>query len=365
MGSRAERQPYNSGCIAAGLIASLIGCQRPVARLHDIMEHPKGYVCHRATEPLLIDGRLDKPVWQAAAWTDDFVDIEGDVRPAPRFRTRAKMLWDDTYFYIAAEMEEPHVWGTLTEHDSVIFEDNDFEVFIDPNGDNHEYYEIEINALGTVWDLLLTRPYRDQGRAVNGWEIAGLKTGVRIDGSLNDPADVDRGWSVELAIPWRVLKECARRDAPPADGDQWRVNFSRVQWRHEVVEGRYRKVAGTKEDNWVWSPQGAIDMHRPERWGYVQFSTAPPGTVAFRPDPSAAARHAVHRVYYAQRAYYERDGRWARTLAELGTIELGPYAGDVQLDGTATMFEVCGRFRDARGTQRRIRIRDDSRMIVD
>jgi len=116
---------------------------------------PKGYVCYRATTPVKIDGRLDKPVWQAAPWSDSFVDIEGDAKPRPRFRTRVKMLWDDNYFYIGAELEEPHVWATLTEHDSVIFNDNDFEVFIDPNGDNHEYYEFEINALGTGWDLLL------------------------------------------------------------------------------------------------------------------------------------------------------------------------------------------------------------------
>ena len=50
---------------------------------------------------------------------------------------------------------------TLTEHDSVIFQDNDFEVFIDPDGDNHNYYEIEINALNTEWDLRLPKPYRD------------------------------------------------------------------------------------------------------------------------------------------------------------------------------------------------------------
>ena len=73
------------------------------------------------------------------------------------------MLWDDQYFYVGAELEEPDVWVTLTEHDSVIFRDNDFEVFIDPNSDNHEYYEFEINALGTFWDLLLPPPYKDGG----------------------------------------------------------------------------------------------------------------------------------------------------------------------------------------------------------
>ena len=118
-----------------------------------------------AQAPIQIDGRLDEDAWKTAPWTDPFVDIEGDVRPRPRFQTRAKMLWDDTYFYVAALLEEPHVWGTLTKHDSVIFHDNDFEIFIDPDGDNHEYYEIEINALNTEWDLFLKKPYRDGGPA--------------------------------------------------------------------------------------------------------------------------------------------------------------------------------------------------------
>src|SRR5262249_1329826 len=141
---------------------------------------PEGYVCYRAIEPFEIDGNLDKPAWRNTSWTGDFVDIEGEIRPLPRFRTRVKMLWDDAYFYIGAELEEAHVWATLTEHDSVIFQDNDFEVFIDPDGDNHNYYEIEINALNTVWDLRLVKPYRDGGPALNSWEIPGLKTAIHI-----------------------------------------------------------------------------------------------------------------------------------------------------------------------------------------
>jgi hypothetical protein len=75
-----------------------------------------------------------------------------------------KMVWDDEYLYVAAEMEEPDIWATLTERDSVIFHDNDFEVFIDPDGDTHAYYELEVNALATAWDLMLLKPYRDGGR---------------------------------------------------------------------------------------------------------------------------------------------------------------------------------------------------------
>src|SRR5262245_28827455 len=139
-----------------------------------IPPHPRGYVCARTREPLTIDGDLTKPAWQTAPWSEPFGDIEGDIRPKPRFRTRAKMLWDDRFFYIGADLEEPHVWATLTEHDSVIFHDNDFEVFLDPDGDNHEYYELEMNALNTTWDLRLPKPYRDGGSARNDWEIPGM-----------------------------------------------------------------------------------------------------------------------------------------------------------------------------------------------
>ena len=235
---------------------------------------PKTYECPKATEAVKIDGRLVDAAWKQAPWTDYFVDIEGDAKATPRFRTRAKMTWDSNYFYIAAEMEEPHVWGTLTKHDSVIFQDNDFEVFIDPNGDTLEYYEFEINALNTGWDLFLNKPYRHGGKADNGWEIPGLRTAVHIDGTLNDPRDTDRGWSVEIAIPWKALAQYAHKPAPPQPGDEWRMNFSRVEWQHTVVDGKYQKVPKTKEDNWVWSPQGVINMHVPEKWGRVRFVPA-------------------------------------------------------------------------------------------
>ena len=219
------------------------------------------YDAHRGTPK--IDGKLDDPAWKRAPWTSLFVDIANDVKP--RFETRAKILWDDRALYIGAELEEPHVWATLTEHDSVIFHDNDFEVFIDPHGNGLGYFEFEINALNTGWDLKLDKPYKDGGKPDNGWSIPGLQSAVHVAGTLNDPRDRDRGWSVELAMPWEAF------GTRPVVGGTWRINFSRVEWKSEVVEGKYRVVPGTKEDNWVWSPQGRIDMHWPEFWGFVRF----------------------------------------------------------------------------------------------
>jgi hypothetical protein len=286
------------------------------------------YACPLTDQAPVIDGRLDDAAWDAAPWTDEFLDIQGAELPAPRLRTRAKMLWDQDNFYVAASMGEPHVWASLTERDAVIYHDNDFEVFIDPDGDNHLYYELEINALGTEWDLLLIKPYRDGAPAVNAWDIQGLRTGIDIQGTCNDPSDMDSGWSVEIAIPWEVMAQCAGRPAPPEPGHIWRVNFSRVQWRTRIVDGRYEKLTDPKtgkwlpEDNWVWSPQGLIAMHYPERWGELVFLEPGQSTRdAFAGNAEHDAiltAHALMPVYYRQKEFQEKHGRFAADLAELG-----------------------------------------------
>ena len=226
---------------------------------------PKNYSVTRATRPVTIDGKLDDPAWHSAGWTADFVDIEGAAKPNPRFRTRMKMLWDDQYLYIAAELEEPNVTAKLTEHDSVIFHDNDFELFIKPLPDTDSYYEFEMNALNTGWDLFLNKPYRAGGKADNSWNIDGLKTAVAIQGTLNNPTDQDKGWTLEIALPWSSFRLRQPEVQQPHAGTEWRINFSRVEW-----------TAGQpKENNWVWSPQGVINMHVPDRWGFLKFVDTP------------------------------------------------------------------------------------------
>lgn len=322
--------------------------------------HPKGYVCYRAPSPITIDGDLKDEAWNAAPWSDAFVDIEGDQQPKPRFRTRVKMLWDDEALYIAAELEEPHVWATLKEHDAVIFHDPDFEVFLDPDGDNHLYGELELNALNTTWDLLLTKPYKDGGKAVNAWEITSLKSAVKVNGTLNDPRDTDTGWTAEIRWPWKGLKELSGVAMPPKDGQQWRINFSRVEWDIDIVDGKYRKMRGKPEHNWVWSPQGVIDMHRPERWGYLQFSTARPGTAEFRPDPEWPLRDLLHRAYYAERGYRAKHRQYATTVADLGLKD----AGKLSLEATRNGFEASVSIPGRNGAKpRRLSIAQDARIV--
>jgi Carbohydrate family 9 binding domain-like len=249
-----------------------------------IPEGVRRYDAYRASPGLRIDGRLNEAAWEAAPWTESFVDIRGEGHPVPTWETGAKLLWDDDFLYVAGYLEDPHVWATLGDRDAIIYRDNDFEVFLDPDGDALGYFEFEVNALGTLMDLYMNRPYNDGGEADLEWDARGVRWGVDVDGRLNDAAEEDRGWSVEMAIPWTSLVGARGGESgrPPIDGEVWRVNFSRVQWPLRVVDGRYEKVRESEnwkdhpEHNWVWSPQGLINMHVPARWGAVTFRDTPP-----------------------------------------------------------------------------------------
>jgi hypothetical protein len=214
--------------------------------------------------------------------------------------TRAAALWDDEFFYVGFWAEEPFVRANLRERDSLIFLENDLELFID-GGDS--YYEFEVNALGTIyevffiwkdafskfnsqeWDLSRRNVHSFGGNddrnaetfwrgthprgarwAFLDWDLPGLKCAVHVDGCINDDSVVDKGWTVELAIPWAGLKPLANgRSLPPADGDIWRMFFGRSQ---KLNSGG---VELQPHPAWVWTPHGVYDTHRPECFTTVQF----------------------------------------------------------------------------------------------
>ena len=244
--------------------------------INDKIILPKHYIVNKINDQINIDGRDDELAWNNAIYTDDFIDIEGSKIPSQK--TNVKMLWDEKFLYIFAKLYENHIWGDITKRDEVIYYNNDFEVFINPNDDVFSYGEIEINALGTEWDLFLNRPYRLKGKADSSWDINGLKSAVDINGTLNDPNDLDDYWTVEIAIPLKEIEKLntSGKDEKVISGDVWRINFSRVNWDFEINNGVYsRKKENGKylpEYNWVWSPQGIINMHVPENWGYLVFS---------------------------------------------------------------------------------------------
>jgi hypothetical protein len=124
----------------------------------------------------------------------------------------------------------------------------------------------------------------------------------------------------------------------------WRVNFSRVQWQLEVVDGAYAKVPDTPENNWVWSPQGLIAMHYPEMWGEVLFADGGQSFEDSAEHRAIGGAANLMPVYYAQRKFHEDNGRFARDMVELG---LAPTRG-FWVNGEGDRF--FARFTGAHGT---------------
>jgi hypothetical protein len=328
------------------------------AQLKPAYVPPRQYHCYQTETPVTIDGIPDESAWQKTSWSDDFTDIEGDKQPAPTMRTRIKMLWDKEYLYILAELEEPHIWATLLQHDAIIFQDNDFEVFVDPDGDTEKYFEIEINAHNTVMDLFMPKAYREGGDALMTWDTKGIKTAVKIDGTLNNPADKDKKWTVEMAIPFTAFSFFSQQPVPK-DGASWRINFSRVEWDTDIINGQYVKRTDKKtgkplpEHNWVWSPQGIINMHAPEKWGYLLFIDKPAGSpsTTWTLPPIEAAKEYLWMVYHKQRQYHKKNGRYASTLTALGisdtTIKEQGAIYTLQMEGISEQFTATIRNKNS------------------
>lgn len=335
---------------------------------HPIPFNPQQYVCYRTPKPLKIDGKANEKSWQQTPWMDDFVDIEGSLKPAPALLTQTKMLWDNQYLYCFAKMEEPHIWGNLRQRDTFLFLNDDFEIFIDPDGDSHHYYEIEVNALNTVWDLWLDMPYRvdNSPKAMSEWNISGLKTAVHLEGTLNNPKDKDQYWTVEMAIPWKAIKEFAPKTQIPKSGDQWRINLMRVDWKMDIKNGRYSKAKNANgkpksASYWVWSPQGKVNMHCPETWGYVQFTDRNVGSnkVAFQPEPDEAIKWALWQMYFQQLDFYKKNKRFSADLQHFTIPKVEGCKFEPVIYVTPYWFEIV-----AKGCEKKVfyRIRKDGQI---
>jgi len=276
----------------------------PAARQYPCSESDIAhYTARRSTGPIRVDGLLHESDWQKVEKSPRFVDM-ATGEPAI-YGTRAAVLWDDRNLYIAFWIEEPFVQARLTGKNSLIFNENDAEVFID-GGDT--YYEFETNARGTTYQMfyIWRDAYKKGGRfdvpefdvvnnnamtfggdydrqaptfwkgtnprglrwAYFGWSFPGLESATHVDGTLNNNSDIDQGWTAELAFPWKGAKWLAGdRPLPPKDGDVWKIFLGRFE---------LLRVAGAEvqpHPGWSVNRHGVYDTHLPQCWTAVHFST--------------------------------------------------------------------------------------------
>jgi len=312
--------------------------QSPFSGLEKLFSTPRSYIIQYTKTTPIIDGDINDSAWKQAQWTEEFGDIEGDSKPSPYLHTKVKMLWDDSCLYIAAQIQEPQIFAYQKHHDDIVFHDNDFEVFIDPGNTTHQYYEVEVNAINTIFDLFLNIPYRDGGDGMINWNAEGLKSAVKVDGTVNDPSDIDKGWTVEIAIPFKSITIGFNKPGPQ-DGTLWRINFSRVEWDTKVKDGKY--ITQSPEHNWTWSPQGIIAMHAPERWGYLQFSKNVTANNTFILPYNELQRQYLWLIYYREHLYFRQHRTYALDLRQLGidsNVVVQDRKNTVQLEATPHQF---------------------------
>ena len=303
-----------------------------------VLTDPETYVCYRTTEKMNIDGKLNEGAWKKAASTCEFVDISGEGFAKPKFKTTAKMLWDDEYLYVGAELEEPNITAYLTQRDTIIYYDNDFEVFINTTNNGVNYFEIETNARGVVFDLMLDKSYRSEGNFIWQWDCPGLKLKTNLNGTLNKSSDTDKGWTVEMAIPWKAV--AVSFDHPLKAGNVWRINFSRVEW----LKGG-KNVPGN-EENWVWSPTGEINMHMPDRWGYLLFSdnVVGKGVTEFKYPYNKEIYKLLWAMFYAEKDYFSKNASFMRLVESFGITDADrvgiPADAKISVEATDNLFRI-------------------------
>ena len=319
--------------------------------------HPNTYIAPYISTPITINGNIEKKEWSQIPFSSHFDDIRGseeappDERPTEECRTRFKMMYDDMYLYIAARIESNmEVVAKYTERNSPIYHlDSDFEVFLDPDSSCQYYKELEMNAINTVWNLMLDKPYMDGGHEYSGrvakkgdddyYDVEQQQTAtLLVEGLLNQPGGQRVVWDVEIALAHkdtlRFQQEHSLSRGSPQMGDIWRINFSRVERGGDI--------------NWTWQPQrvwnaenhtycGQVNMHLPDAWGYVRFGPplsaaaaaaasssstdssveagqVPNELIVEKGDPFWPLRLAAMNVYYAQRHYYDKHGVYATHL---------------------------------------------------
>lgn len=261
-------------------------------------------VARRTARPPEIDGHLDKDIWGRAVRSGRFVDL---VTGAPGlYDTRIAALWDEHCLYLAYWVEQPFLRARYVERDDLVWYDHsDVEFFL---AGSDAYYELEVNPLGTIYEVLhvwadacepggpFDRPEFDpraragRGFVGNGdpdhwtwdgthprghrwsfldWDLPGVRVGVQLQGTLNDDTDIDRGWTVEVAVPWKGISIVAGHEVWPRPGDVWRCCFARFE--NLILNGK--PILPTT--GWALNRVGRYDIHVPETWSLLDISDEP------------------------------------------------------------------------------------------
>jgi hypothetical protein len=242
--------------LLASASAALLPCP-----IHAQVSHQVAQI----TGDLVIDGALDEAAWKSAD-TLPLLTNNGPGGLKPKTATTVRVLWNPTYLYVSFQVETPRIDGTITQHDGELYTQDVVELFLDPDGDSQNYLELEWNCLNTSLDFRYAKVR--QGMDMS-WAVPNSKSAVKLRGTANKSTDVDTGLTYEIALAWADVKAWSKAAIPPKPGDNLPVNFYRIDY----------PPGGGAEELMAWSPTGAADFHRPDKFGKLIFGGPAVGIV--------------------------------------------------------------------------------------
>ncbi len=226
--------------IALALSACVAGKQtspsQPVTKVKAAAPaFPATNECRWAHTPPVIDGHASDEAWRHAQVLDNFQLpwLGAQAHPA-RAATRARLLWDREFLYFHAEMDDDDLFADVTEHDGQTWDNDAFELFFKPAENKTGYYEFQVNAANTRFDMFVPKREKDLSLIHHRKDgVFHLESKVVLRGTLNRRNDRDRGWSVEGRIPWR---DFLRTGGRPAPDEQWRFALCRYDYSKKSPE---------------------------------------------------------------------------------------------------------------------------------
>jgi hypothetical protein len=228
---------------AAAFLPSALWAQPPIPH----------YEVKRASSPIVIDGKPDDKAWAAAGKIE--LMFPWEAQTGAKQKTIARLLWDDDNLYVSYECEDTDITAVYAEHDDPTYKDDAVEIFINPMpSQTGIYYGLEMNALAVLYDYVMY----DSKNLFKQFDLRGVKLSTHIEGTMNARGDKDKGWSLEVAIPWSNFDGLAKRPTP---GTAWAANINR--W--DGTEPNRRM------SNWSDPVQPRANPHVPARFGQLLF----------------------------------------------------------------------------------------------
>jgi hypothetical protein len=254
------------GCVAiavglaiSGVLFAAAPSAPPAKSLPDPAQlpAPKRAVIPKLAGVVTIDGELTEAVWSRAAVLGPFVLHSGSGQP--REATIVRVWYNDAALHLGWTCTDADIQATFTARDSRFWEEEVAEFFV-TRGELARYFELQWNPLGGVFDAIIRNQLDERGvsKKIEGdWSYTarGMKSAVRVKGTVANSADRDEQWQVEVAIPFADLEATT-----PKPGEVWRANFY-----------RFNRGQGQPVEMQSWSAPILPGFHQPARFGFLEF----------------------------------------------------------------------------------------------